>query len=199
MANAVTDVGRRSVEQQIRDTPATIRAQNVCIERSRSKVLFRGNDRSEGYRRHEILRFDPVTETGYGKPEVLVQRGMNEHGGSVMWDPQARHAIVLDTVWASEEFQEFGRLQGEPSRVATALLLQGSNPNDFWFTPKGIASFTSTVAQMERNGKIAAYRLVSEERYDGDAVAPVVESRRNTAGKDQVMQRYWIDPTRGYV
>lgn len=199
MAKAVTDVGRRSVEQQIRDTPAFIRAQNVGIERSRSKVLFRGNDRSEGYRRHEILRFDPVTATWSGKPEVLVQRGMNERGGSVMWNPQARHAMVLDTVWSSEEFQAFGRLQGEPSRVATALLLQGSNPSEFRFTPQGIASFTSMVAQMERGGTIAAYRLVGEERYDGDAVAKVVESRKKTAGKDQVLQRYWIDPARGYV
>lgn len=199
MANAVTDVGRRSVEQQIRDTPAFIRAQNVGIERSRSKLLFRGNDRSEGYRRHEILRFDPVTATWSGKPEILVQRGMNERGGSVMWDPQARHAMVLDTVWASEEFQEFGRLQGEPSRAATALLLKGSNPSDFRFTPQGIASFMSTVAQMERGGTIAAYRRVGEERYDGDAVAKVVESRKKSAGKEQVLQRYWIDPARGYV
>jgi hypothetical protein len=199
MANAVTDVGRRSVEQQIRDTPAFIRSRNLGIERSRSKVLFRGNDRSEGYRRHEILRFDPVTATWSGKPEVLVQRGMNERGGSVMWDPQARHAMVLDTVWSSEEFQAFGRLQGDPSRVATALLLKGSNPSEFRFTPQGIASFMSNVAQMERGGTIAAYRLVGEERYDGDAVAKVVESRKKTAGKDQVLQRYWVDPARGYV
>jgi hypothetical protein len=199
MANAVNDVGRRHVEQAIRDTPARIRSRNLGIERSRSKVLFRGNDRSEGYRRHEILRFDPVTTTWSGKPEVLVQRGMNERGGSVMWDPQARHAMVLDTVWSSEEFQAFGRLQGEPSRVATALILQGSNPSDFRFTPQGIASFTSTVAQMERGGTIAAYRLVGEERYDGDAVAKVVESRKKSAGKEQVLQRYWIDPARGCI
>jgi len=199
MANAVTDVGRRHVEQAIRDTPARIRSRNLGIERSRSKVLFRGNDRSEGYRRHEILRFDPVTTTWSGKPEVLVQRGMNERGGSVMWDPQARHAMVLDTVWSSEEFQAFGRLQGEPSRVATALLLHGSNPSEFRFTPQGIASFMSNVAQMVRGGTIAAYRLVGEERYDGDAVAQIVESRKKTAGKDQVLQRYWIDPARGYV
>jgi hypothetical protein len=199
MANAITDVGRRSVEQQIRDAPAHIRSQNGGIERSRNRVLFRGNDRSGGYRRHEILRFDPATGTSPGKPDVLLQRGMNESGGSVMWDAQARHAMVLDTVWASEEFQAFGRLEGVPSGVATALLLQGSNPSEFRFTPQGIASFMSNVAQMERGGTIAAYRLVGEERYDGDAVAQVVETRKKTAGKDQVLQRYWIDPARGYV
>ena len=87
MASAVTDVGRRNVEQQIRDSPARIRSRNVGIERSRTRSLFRGNDVSDGYRRQETVQFDSVAQKWSDKPDVVLRRGLEDGADNVVWNP----------------------------------------------------------------------------------------------------------------
>ena len=199
MAKALTDVGRRSVEQQIRDTPAFIRSHSLGIERSRVKLLFRGNDASDAYRRQEVTQFDPVTQRWDAKPDVVLGHGVEDGADNVVWDPDSKLAYILSTPLASEEIQEAGRMQGLPCRTATAALLHGTNPREFQFSRESVDLFKAKIAEIERGQKVGVYRLAGEQKYDGDAFATVVESSKNLAGNVQVLQRYWIDPARGYV
>ena len=199
MAKALTDVGRRSVEQQIRDTPAFIRSHSLGIERCRVKLLFRGNDVSDGCRRQEVAQFDPVTQRWDAEPDVMLGHGVDDGTNNVVWNPDAKLAYILSTPLASEEIQEAGRMQGLPCRMATAALLHGTNPREFQFATEAVELFKAKIAEIERGQKVAVYRLAGEQKYDGDAFATVVESSKILAGNVQVLQRYWIDPARGYV
>ena len=199
MAKALTDVGRRSVEQQIRDAPAFIRSHSLGIERSRVKLLFRGNDASDAYRRQEVTQFDPVTQRWDAKPDGVLGHGVEDGADNVVWDPDSKLAYILSTPLASEEIQEAGRMQGLPCRTATAALLHGTNPREFQFSRESVDLFKAKIAEIERGQKVGVYRLAGEQKYDGDAFATVIESSKNLAGNVQVLQRYWIDPARGYV
>lgn len=90
-------------------------------------------------------------------------------------------------------------MQGLPCRTATAALLHGTNPREFQFSRESVGLFKAKIAEIERGQKVGVYRLAGEQKYDGDAFATVVESSKNLAGNVQVLQRYWIDPARGYV
>lgn len=199
MAKALTDEGRRSVEKQIRDTPAIIRSHSGGIERSRLKLLFRGNDASDAYRRQEVAQFDPVTQRWDATPDVVLGHGVEDGADNVVWDPDINLAYILSTPLASEEILEAGRMQGLPCRTATAAFLHGTNPREFQFSRESVDLFKAKIAEIERGQNVGVYRLAGEQKYDGDAFATVVESSKNLAGNVQVLQRYWIDPARGYV
>jgi hypothetical protein len=198
MALAVNDAGRRLLEEAIRDLPARIRSGNLGISRSRTKILFRENGNGDGWRRQEVLRFDAAANKWKDKPDVLLQSAL-DGGDNVVWQAQGNLAMVMDTPWSWEEIRGFGRIQGPPYRFATVGFLAGTDPRKFEFSSQAITLFKSKIAEFEAGGQIAACRLTGDQKYDGDAVAKVVESSKSIGGTERVNQRYWIDPARGYV
>lgn len=199
IAMAKNDLMRQKIEKTLDDVPSRVRAHSRGVKLQKMKVLFRGNDVRSGDRRQEIVRFDPVTDMWDPTPDIIMRRGVEKGADSVLWQPAARLAMVLGEPASIDEFQEFGRVQGEPCRFATALLLRGADALEFQFTANGIALLKSKAADMERSGGFSAYRLAGNATYDSNAVARIVESSMITGGKSHLLQRYWIDPDRGYV
>ena len=86
--------------------------------------------------------------------------------------------------------QLWGRAQGKYVTLALASLTGNLDYVRFVFPPDTVAQFKQVVQQNPQ-----AFVLVGEEQYDGNSAAKVVEVKVN----DKLLQRYWIDPSRGYV
>ncbi len=186
---------RSDLEGALKKLPDVVRARNTGARRSLIKVLFGGNDSTFGKRRCEVINYNPAAE-GWDKPLLGLRRGLTKDGeDTALWDEGAFMATVSRTGILVPEFQAFGRMQGFASKVATMALLGGTDSELFEFQQSDIEAFKAGIVRMKIEGKADLYRSAGEEEYDEGAMAYVVENCLN--GK--VLQRYWIDASRGYI
>jgi hypothetical protein len=187
------------IEQTIKNLPNVIRINNA-ERRSRVKMLFDGNDVELGRRRMEESFFEPVFTRKWTKPGIALRNGLSKSGeDSISWQPSQNMAVVSRDGSYSIEFQAFGRMQGLPSRLITVTLLSGTDMLRFEFLSENVAKVKAQYSAMAGEGNIKPFDLTGETKYDGNAVAYVVESRVKTSSGPCVVQRYWIDASRGYV
>lgn len=177
-------------------------------ERWRHRILFSGNDDAVQCLRiesHLYLddnnKWDPEQEDGWVRSRLAIERSWNRNDAEVVdWGYDANFMGVGKTRIAWPSFQQFGRIQSGfqsgPVVAATLTLLEMRNPEKFIFTEKGKKSLRDAFLMAEKSGA-KGYHTVKEESYDeGIAKAKVVESHNP---KGQVVNRFWIDPARGYV
>jgi hypothetical protein len=187
---------RAVYETALTKIPELVRVRRTGKKQSRIKVLFAGNSPS-GKRRYDVANYDPAIG-GWERPVFALRRDASKEGGdNAMYDESALMATLGKTTYGVVEFQAFGRMQGTPSRFATAALLQNSDPDLFKFSHGAVEKFKADVAQLARPGTIDPYQLAGKTTYERGAVAYIVETRAKPA--DALLQRYWIDPSRGHV
>ena len=126
--------------------------------------------------------------------EANVVSNKSESEGAV-WFPQERSASVNNTQSYMETLLNFGRLQGAAVPFMHILLFRDTDIEKYEFSEKNIGKFKEEREKQLRTGQYKVLVTVGTVSYDGDAKAFIVES----SNEGKVLERYWIDVTRGFV
>ena len=132
------------------------------------------------------------TEMDAIEANILSQESASE---GAIWFPQARSARINDIQSYMETLINFGRIQGPPVPLMQMMLLQDMDVEKHDFSEKNISMFKEEREKQFQVGQIRGLVTVGTVTYDGDAKAYIVESSAN----GRVIERYWIDVSRGYV
>jgi hypothetical protein len=98
---------------------------------------------------------------------------------------------VKNSRFAETQVFRWGRIQGKYAFLATVALLGNSDHDQHKFPEAEVAQFRRVAAINPE-----AFVLTGEAKYDDNkAVAKIIEVKV----KGKLLQRYWIDPSRGYI
>lgn len=187
VANSSMPQLKEHLEKLLPNVERGVRNRFTANKKMKGKVLFRGNSTSEGFRKYEISRLELGTSK-WSEPTLVIRKIFPKiQGDNVLWEPDLHTAQVTDIPFSLDDPQYFGRLYGVSVMPMTALLLDGSDPERFQFSPNGISTFEKKYGSLIRSS--------GTKQYDENALATVIEWVNN----DIVTQRYWIDASRGYV
>ncbi|MDR2439461.1 MAG: hypothetical protein LBE12_08865 [Planctomycetaceae bacterium] len=154
-------------------------------------VLFKRKSATESYCR---LIISQINEKGEFQ---FVFRGLQRYSNanlkdSVPWGfEQNSLSVENQTPFAEYDVFRWGRIQGQYAFFSVISLLDSSDHDKFIFSASTIEQFKQTVIKTNPE----AFILMNEEAYDNNAFAKVVEVKV----KGKLLQRYWIDPARGYI
>lgn len=182
------DVKRRNASIQEMNEKRKKRADHGS--ETRGNILFRRKSATESYCKLILSR--PNSEVS----REFVFRGLQKYlaaslKDSVFWAFDQREITINDSMpFAEPKVYQWGRIQGFYADAATVALLGNSNHDNHVFPEKEIEQFKKIAGQNPE-----AFILVGEESYDKDAIAKVIEVKV----KGRLLQRYWIDPSRGHV
>ncbi|GHT16816.1 hypothetical protein FACS1894189_1470 [Planctomycetales bacterium] len=97
---------------------------------------------------------------------------------------------VGNTEVTKTEAYKWGRIQGWYADISVISLLGKSDPDRHKFPAADIAQFKRVAAFNPE-----AFILTGEAKYDNNAVAKIIDVKV----KGNLLQRYWIDPSCGYI
>ena len=166
----------------------------------RIKILFLGNESESGWRRFESSYKRESDETWtQGIIGFRYGNGKTKGGDAiaVSRDPLVRNTTLGNLFIHVEEFSRFGRMRGEPSIMATLMMLDGTPSERFQFPASGIEKLRNLIREMSaRDSSLQLFKIKGEVQYDpGRSTATIIES----TFQGKVTQRYWIDAGRGYI
>ncbi|MDR1385934.1 MAG: hypothetical protein LBJ67_19085 [Planctomycetaceae bacterium] len=141
-----------------------------------------------------------VSDTSKWAPETIIieDNTIGKKGNvstGVVWFPQNRSARVGEPLAYMEPLINFGRLRGQVVPYVEAMLFQDTNIEKYEFSKTNIEKFKSERQKQIKSGKTNPLQTIGIVSYDNNSEAFVVES---SVGKI-VMERYWIDASRGYI
>jgi hypothetical protein len=172
----------------------------MLVGKSNEHILLSGNRNSNAKRKYEAWfeKSSPFYKNVAQPTQLLVQGRAHDQAPIIVeWQPGAKESLIREQRTVVPRFQDFGRMQGLPSWSAISMLLNGSAPQmDLVFPPDGIALYKKLASDQTKELGHSVHKIVGEARYDPGATAFIVESR--TIG-NKMLQRYWIDPSRGSV
>jgi hypothetical protein len=113
---------------------------------------------------------------------------------SASWFPHDRSVQVSETPSALDIFLNIGRLRGKPVQLVEIMLLQNTDVEKYELSKGYIDKFRSA-AEIKKTSDTSTLQTIGTVVYEQGTFAFVVESKHN----NQIIERYWIDATRGYV
>ena len=169
----------------------SIERHKESIQKGRSvNVLFRRDGTSEKFYRLIISQRDASEQYRF------VFRGLQSHQNtelkdSVFWGYE-QNVLTIESQMPFAEYEVFlwGRVQGKYAKLATIALIKASDFGKYIFPISSVEQFKKIV-RLNPNACI----FVKDENYDNDAIASIVDV--NVEGR--LIQRYWIDASRGYI
>jgi hypothetical protein len=162
--------------------------------KSKGSYLLKGSRNSNESRRRFVL--SQYESGSWSKPTVTlggVARG--KVADSILCDSAIKTIVVSTSNLYSEDFQNFGRVRGLPSVLMTVSLIGSSAPDNFVFSDKSIIDLKNAFDKINSVRGNSILEIMETVKYDGNAEAIVLETKID----NKLVQRYWIDQSRGYV
>jgi uncharacterized membrane protein YidH (DUF202 family) len=163
---------------------------------SRFRVLYRADDAIRHCLSITVDEKNPKDQSWETRSVALEATRNFKEIISAFWFSQQREVIVGSMPSVSDIFLNMGRIRGDGISLVEAFFLQGGNIKKYEFSQEKINKFKAEIEKQRASGKIVPLITVSMIGYDEPlSKAFVVESSK--AGV--VMERFWIDASRGYV
>ncbi|MDR1925271.1 MAG: hypothetical protein LBQ66_12950 [Planctomycetaceae bacterium] len=107
-----------------------------------------------------------------------------------------REVFVGSTSSDADTYLNMGRIRGDGIAIVEAFLLQNTDLGKYEFSQENINKLREEAKKQKKKQGVEALVVVGSVSYDdGKSNAYVVESKKN----EIVNERFWIDPSRGYV
>jgi hypothetical protein len=183
-------------EQYIAYIPTRLKEKYGGERKSKGSYLLKGNRNSKDSKIRFVLSQFQSASADWGQPTIAVRGVINGKAqDSILGESDIKTVIVSSSSFYSEDFQDFGRIRGLPSVLVTASFIGSSAPERFVFSEKSVLDFRSNCKKLNSQNGNSILEIMKTTQYDDSAEAVVLETKMN----NKLVQRYWIDQSRGYV